>query len=410
MDGGGDLNDDTNSSSAVGLLDRALKLLADEARSIADSSSLGERCIQLQRARMRLDGILATTVADADSAGVAHDAGQRTMAQYVASECKNAPAVTRSDFRIGHWVRPFSGLQDAMLEGTISRRHLESIRKLQNIRTTAALLRDQHLFAQWAQELEWPYFERVAAYWLLVNDQDGPDPEDHDPKNTVTLRVTQQGRVTGTFNLDPVSGGILFQQLGDEENALFNEDQECGAARTVAQRRAQAFTNLISRGAGRTTKTSKPLIHVVMSLKVLQNAIAQLAKDPEDQDFTSVLDSTSVDGRCELIDGTPVHPKYALVLLMQARIRRQVLGAKSVTLNASYETRAFPDWMRYIRLVETRGRCTTAGCDAQHTWLHADHRQPSSKQGETALRNLDPVCRPDNTFKNDGPTMKQRDD
>ena len=65
-------------------------------------------------------------------------------------------------------------------------------------------------------------------------------------------------------------------------------------------------------------------------------------------------------GRCELIDGTPIHPKYALVLMMQARIRRQVLGAKDVTLNASYETRLFPDWMQHIRLVESRGQCVVA--------------------------------------------------
>ena len=86
-----------------------------------------------------------------------------------------------------------------------------------------------------------------------------------------------------------------------------------------------------------------------MSLKVLQNAIAQMAKDPQEQDFTSMLDPTDPGGRCELIDGTPIHPKYALVLLMQARVRRQVLTSKNVTLEASYETRLFPDWMPAVR-------------------------------------------------------------
>ena len=159
---------------------------------------------------------------------------------------------------------------------------------------------------------------------------------------------------------------------------MFNEDNECGFLRKAPQRRAQAFANLVQQGAGRTETSAKPLIHVVMSLKVLMHAIEQLAKDEADQDFLSVLDPNSVDGRCELIDGTPIHPKYALVLAMQANLRRQVLSAKAVTLEASYETRAFPEWMRYIKLVETRGKCSTAGCDAHHTWLHADHRQPLS--------------------------------
>ena len=87
--------------------------------------------------------------------------------------------------------------------------------------------------------------------------------------------------------------------------------------------------------------------------------------------------------------------------MMQARVRRQVLGAKNVTLDASYETRLFPDWMKYIRLVETRGQCTVPGCDAPHTWLQADHRQPSSKVGQTTLSNLDPMCAADNKWKSD---------
>ena len=147
-----------------------------------------------------------------------------------------------------------------------------------------------------------------------------------------------------------------------------------------------------------------------MSLKVLMHAIEQLAKDPVEQDFLSVLDPNSVDGRCELLDGTPIHPKYALVLAMQANLRRQVLSAKAVTLEASYETRAFPDWMRYIKLVETRGKCSTAGCDAHHTWLHADHRQPHSKHRETSLALLDMMCAPDNRHKSDGPQLRQRSD
>ena len=138
-----------------------------------------------------------------------------------------------------------------------------------------------------------------------------------------------------------------------------------------------------------------------MSLKVLQNAIAQMAKDPSEQDFTSMLDASDVDGRSELIDGTPIHPKYALILMMQARVRRQVLTAKNETLDASKPTRVFPEWMRHIRLVETRGQCTVPGCDAPHTWLQADHRQPSSKDGLTTLSNLDPMCAADNKFKSD---------
>jgi len=295
--------------------------------------------------------------------------------------------------------------------GRLSRQHADHIRRIDNIRVHYALSRDQHLFIENARDLEWKSFTRAVKYWLEVNDQDGPEPEDEDSKNTVTVRTdADTGRVKGSFDLDPVTGATLIQQLGNEESALFNQDHECGFPRTVSQRRAQAFANLIQRGAQRDHAKARPLIHVVMSLKVLMHTIAQLAKDPSEQDFTSILDANDLDGRCELIDGTPIHPKYALVLMMQARIRRQVLGAKNCTLNASHPTDAFPDWMRHIRLVETRGQCSTAGCDAQHTWLQADHRQPRAKHGQTTLTNLDPLCAPDNKYKSDRDPLQQRPD
>ena len=229
---------------------------------------------------------------------------------------------------------------------SISRQHVDLLRRTENIRVFAAMQRDQQLFIRFAADLEWKSFKNTVKYWLMVNDQDGPDPEDHEAENSCTLTEMSNGRVRLTLDLDPKSGGILKQQLQDEENSLFDKDQEDGTVRTASQRRAAAAANLIERGASRSEAKAKPLIHVVMSLKVLMHAIAQLAKEPHEQDFVSALDANDVDGRCELLDGTPVHPKYALVLSMQARIRRQVLTAKSNTIDASSPTRLFPQWMK----------------------------------------------------------------
>lgn len=395
---------------ALDMLSHSLKLLSNESLPGTRAAELGARCVSLQAARQQLDALMAITVAEADRAGVPANAGQRTMAQYLAERTHMSPEAARADLRVGAWAAGYPHIEHAMLDGRMSRQHADHIRRLDNIRVGFALLRDQHLFIQWADDFEFKTFKDACTLWLSVNDQDGPEPEDHDALNTFSARVQPNGRVKVAGDLDPISGATLIQQLGDETNALFNDDQEHGYIRTVGQRRAQAFANLIQRGAGRSESTAKPLIHIVMSLKVLQNTIAQLAKDPDSQDFTSVLDPNDIDGRCELIDGTPVHPKYALVLMMQARIRRQVLTAKDATLNASHPTDAFPDWMKHIRLVETRGQCVTAGCDAPHTWLQADHRTPRAKQGPTTLPNLDPLCAPDNRYKGTNQPLRQRGD
>ena len=378
-----------------------MKGLAQEYLPGLSAEELGERCVDLQGFRQRLDGLLAVTVAEADRAGVAVRAGKRTMAQYLAARTHCSPEAARADYRLGTWVGRLPDVEAAMLDGRMSRQHADFVRRLENPRVYFALERDQHLFVENAQNLDWNGFKTACRYWLEVNDQDGPEPEDHDALNTLNVTVKPDGRVAINGDFDPITGATLVQQLGNEENALFHQDEEHGYARTVGQRRAAAFANLLQRGAGRTESSAKPLIHIVMSLKVLQAAIAQMAKDPTEQDFVSMLDANDVDGRCELLDGTPVSPKYALILMMQAMVRRQVLTAKNVTLEASYETRLFPEWMRNIRLVETRGQCVVEGCDAPHTWLQADHRQPDAAGGLTELSNLDPMCGPDNKHKSD---------
>ena len=395
-------------SGALKCLDASLAALSEEFLPTMSADELGARCLSLQTARQRLDGIIAVGIAEAARAGVAANAGVRTMAQFLAARTHASPDALRADHRVGVWVGQFAQFEDDMLNGSLSRQHVDLLRRTENIRVFAAMQRDQQLFIRFAADLEWKSFKNTVKYWLMVNDQDGPDPEDHEAENSCTLTEMSNGRVRLTLDLDPKSGGILKQQLQDEENLLFNQDQEDGTSRSASQRRAAAAANLIERGAGRSVANSKPLIHVVMSLKVLMHTIAQLAKEPHEQDFVSVLDANDVDGRCELLDGTPVHPKYALVLLMQARIRRQVLTAKSKTLNASERTRGFPDWMKDIRIVEAGGQCETAGCDATFEWLQADHNKPFSETQQTTLDDLRCLCAADNKAKSNGPPLAER--
>ena len=391
-------------------LETVLGELATDYLPSIDRSELGDRCLRLLSARERLDAVMATSVAEAERAGVAALGKQRTMAQYLASRSHCAPDIVRADARVGMWISGFPAFEQAMLNGDLSRRHVDLLRRTQNIRVFTPMQRDQQLFIDLADALEWNDFKQATKYWLLVNDQDGEQPEDHEAKNSCIINRTPDGRVKIALNLDPLSGATVARQIETEAGYLFDQDQQdTSIVRTPTQRRAHAFTNLIERGAGRTETNTKPLVHVVMSLKVLEHTIAQMAKPVEEQDFTSVLDPNDIDGRCELIDGTPLHPKYALTLLIKARIRRQVLGAKNVTLDASYETRLFPDWMKHIRLIETRGQCETAGCDALTEWLRADHHKPFSHTQRTTLADLRNICNPDNKTKSNGPPLAERE-
>lgn len=398
-----------NQTNPLDMLETALSQLSSQSLPNIDRSELGTQCVRLLTARDQLNAVMATNVAEAERAGVPTLGKQRTMAQYLASRTHCAPETVRADLRVGLWVSDFMLLEQAMLDGRLSRHHVDLLRKTHNIRVFVPMQHSQELFIDLANTLEWKSFKQAVSYWLQINDQDGPQPEDHEAKNTCTITRQADGRVKITLNLDPLSGATVAHQIETETGQLFDQDQEDSSiVRTPTQRRACALTNLVERGTGRTETSSKPLVHVVMSLKVLEHSLAQLAKAPEEQDFTSVLDPNDIDGRCELIDGTPIHPKQALLLLITARIRRQVLTAKSVTLNASYETRLFPDWMKYIRLIETRGQCETAGCDAPYQWLRADHHKPFTQTQHTTLADLRNICDPDNKIKSDGPPLAER--
>ena len=281
-------------SGALAALDSALDALSAEFLPTIDRDQLGARCVSLQNARQRLDAIIATGIAEAERAGVAVVAGQRTMAQYLASRTHASPDALRADTRLGLWVGQFTQLETAMLDGGLSRQHVDLLRRTDSIRVHMAMQRDQAMFIDFAQVLEWKSFQNCVKYWLLVNDPDGAEPDDHDTKNTLSISTQANGRVTINGDLDPLTGAILKQAIGNEENQLFDQDNENGTVRTATQRRANALGNLIERGAGRTETNSKPLIHVVMSLNVLQHALAQLAKDPSEQDFVSDFVRTSL--------------------------------------------------------------------------------------------------------------------
>ena len=127
----------------------------------------------------------------------------------------------------------------------------------------------------------------------------------------------------------------------------------------------------------------------------------RLLASVDDPSIDIGLDPNTLDGRCEFLDGTPLHPRLALALMGPGIFRRHVLAAKSRNLDVSHNARSFPQWMRDAAMVSTRGNCVEDGCDARFHWLHADHKHPKNRGGPTKLSNLDPLCSAANRAKSD---------
>jgi len=175
---------------------------------------------------------------------------------------------------------------------------------------------------------------------------------------------------------------------------------------------ADALVNLVTRGTIRPNGTvGAPLVHIVVGQDIIEEAICRnTARDagepPVGPDGQVLGDDLGIDPgdplrRCELIDGTPIHPNQVLGLLGVATLRRLVLGASGEILDLGRTVRNFPRHLKDAMAAANCGRCADTGCDAPASWLEADHIIPWSRRGTTATANGQTLCGPANKTKRD---------
>jgi len=116
--------------------------------------------------------------------------------------------------------------------------------------------------------------------------------------------------------------------------------------------------------------------------------------------FELPIDWSEIDGRCETIRGTPVHPKHALGVLLAAKLRRMIMTADSKVIDHGTDIRFFDKVQRNALLVQQRGQCAL-GTQTPFRWLQADHITPASKQGPTDLANGQMINGGENQAKGD---------
>lgn len=384
----------------------------DDALAVPLSCLSREECDawvqRAQRIRNKADALVVEAAISADEASVQVGSGLLTMANHVAAETAADPAVIGADKNLGRWLRSFPLLAAAAAAGGLSRRHLQVLRSNDNQRTHAAMVAAQDFLIEIAAE-PWRDFNESLRYWVLAADPDGEEPREQAEARRVTARRRGDGSVSGTFQLDPLAGTAFLTALNQESDRLWRADQETGDERTTAQRFADALVSLVARGARRKNgSVPAPLIHLVMSPGVAADALIRMACDESGERLPDGIDPWrlpiergNVDARCELVDGTPIHPRLAAAYLGIAELRRLVMGADGEILDLGSAVRCYPRHLKDAILAAGRGRCAEPGCDAPLTWLQADHDLPFSRHGPTATRNGKARCDPHNKAKGD---------
>ena len=114
--------------------------------------------------------------------------------------------------------------------------------------------------------------------------------------------------------------------------------------------------------------------------------------EPAVSDEPVVADRVDPNRRCELVDGTPVHPTVALALALTGDVRRLVLSADGEILDLGRTVRLFPARLAAAIRAQHRGRCAHHGCDEPLHRLQIDHILPWALHGPTATHNGRPLC------------------
>lgn len=371
--------------------------------SCLSAVELAERACELERLAARFEALRCQTLAAASDSvegpGAFRALGFRHAVDLVADSTKADPRALRRLARIGHWLVDFPMFAEAFAAGELTERHVRELHKLDNHRVHHQLIESQGMLVSAARDCDFSDFVNVMIYWLNAADPDGCQPNEEAAKTTCTYRKHSDGSVTGRFSFDPLTGQAFRRLLDVESQKLFREDAELGVTRTPAQRQGKALTNLMVRGSqhgGESTTT--PLINLVMGQELAESIVQQLSGG---QNVSVEPDHADINRRCELDDGTPIHPKLAAAALAVGRFRRIVFDSESRPVDIAAKTRLFPSWMRQVLLIGARGRCQIPGCDAPFAWLQADHVIPHSRGGPTRLLNGQILCDPHNKWKRD---------
>jgi len=394
------------------LLGRLESDLADASElSLAglDTDQLNRWLLAMVRLVSKAQGLQIAAIQEAESAGLSVAFGSRVLTTHLA-KATGAPAKALAyDRGVALWLKDFPVLQQALVQGVLCRSHVLELKDIDNPMIHPLLQRDQQMLVDSAREFDWTEWKQIVAYWINAADPDGTLTDPNDPAYGMTVRTRANGDVTVTMVMDPITGEAFLTMHDAEVEKLSRAEREDpnSVPSSLRSRNLNAFMKLLIRGWKREDSSEPtPLVNIVMSEKVAEDLLARVfghktpdGVSPLDGDpFELPISWDDLDGRCETIRGTPVHPKHALGILLVGKLRRTVMNAESQVTDLGEDVRFFNKAQRNALLVQSRGQCVD-GSQAPFGWLQADHKHPHSKGGPTNLGNGAMRSRPDNQAK-----------
>jgi len=353
----------------------------------------GDSIKALERQGSRLECATARAVSSFDQWGEWGRDGALSATAWVDTTCHVPKKEVRAQLRRGKALAVLPLVAQAWKDGDIGAAHVDALIRVRRPVTEEALSRDEEILVDAARTLKFAEFATVVDSWEQYADQDGTDEaaEAKRAQRDVYLYPSPGGYL-GEMRFDTIGGAIVSKELKRLEAELFEADraeakERLGRdprhdelARTAAQRRADAMTEMAVRSAAANVvegRRPEPLFSVLVDYPTLWGRISKLE------------------------DGPVVAPGSLLSWLNTATFER-IVFAPGKRAECSVTSRFFTGATR--RVIEVRDQqCQHEFCDRPAEECQIDHIVPWSEGGLTDQSNAQVLCGPHNRMRYERP-------
>lgn len=355
---------------------------------------LSEVLTELQRVRSMLDATQLLVLGAWDESLAWAQEGMRTPTSWLRHQTGVAASTARRHTRLAKFLARRREVAQLLADGEVTLDHVATLEQIDLPRVRD--LFDAHLdeLLDHARDLPADDFAKVCRRWLQLADADGADP---DRRRFERRRVHLSQTLGGSWKLDATLlddvGAMLDAELArigqeqwDAEQRALAEDPSLVMDLTPAQRRADAFAELIRRALDTTpTTTRRPSLSVLIDEDALR---AGLPAETEAGDWLS--GAAARQAACDSV-------LYSIVM-------RQ----NTIPINLGRTTRLATPEQRRVIIARDR-TCVWPGCNAPPHRCKVHHLDFWENGGHTDTDRMCLLCDHHHTLVHHGGWTLDRD-
>jgi hypothetical protein len=329
--------------------------------------------------------------------------GHRNSAAWTRAVTNCSPGESRKRVRAARAMRDLASFREALREGNVGVDQVDEVARLHaNPRCGNQVAGSEEVLLDAARQLEYADFAVVTQRWQTLADPDGAHRDHAAADANRDFRIHEHGAgFVIAAQCGVLQGTAIREMVQRFADAEFVTDWEAARAqhgnrvatsllpRTAAQRRFDAFFQMLELGATNTNETTlpDPVVNVIVDLDTFEQHLrAELSGQPPSIDPAGIRDR-----RCETTDGVAIDPRDVVALAMVGHVRRIVLDANDVIVNAGRLTRLYRGPLRQA-LQALTPRCRWLGCLIRARIAAIDHRHEYANGGATDADNADIMC------------------